>query len=91
MRLRGHGGDVVVDNITDGVVSLDFQGACRGCPALTLTYVAVVEPAVLGVEGVKAVAPPRGNIAPAVLNRIRRVMVKDPRRAVGVSPDGGKR
>jgi Fe-S cluster biogenesis protein NfuA len=72
-RLRGHAGDVVVAGVADGVVTLDYQGACRGCPALHFTHAAVVEPALEIVEGVTSVAPPRSNISPAVLERIRRM------------------
>jgi Fe-S cluster biogenesis protein NfuA len=73
-RLRGHAGDVVVAGLTDGLVTLEYQGACRGCPALHFTHAAVVEPALTGVEGVTSVAPPRSDISPAVLERIRRMM-----------------
>jgi Fe-S cluster biogenesis protein NfuA len=72
-RLRGHAGDVVVAEVSDGVVTLDYQGACRGCPALHFTHAAVVEPALERVEGVRRVAPPRSDISPAVLERIRRM------------------
>jgi Fe-S cluster biogenesis protein NfuA len=70
-RLRGHIGDVVVADATDGVVKLDFLGACRGCPAQAFTFLAVVEPALLAVEGVKHVEPPRSTASPAVVARIR--------------------
>jgi Fe-S cluster biogenesis protein NfuA len=86
-RLRGHAGDVAVAEIADGVVTLDYKGACRGCPAVNFTHVAVVEPALFSVHGVKSVAPPRSDIAPAVVARIRLMMSKsgpvsdaDPRR-----------
>jgi len=72
-RLRGHAGDVVVASVDDGVVTLDYQGACRGCPALHFTHAAVVEPALERVQGVTSVAPPRSDISPAVLERIRRM------------------
>lgn len=70
-RLRGHAGDVVVASVDDGFVTLDYQGACRGCPALHFTHAAVVEPALERLEGVTSVAPPRSDISPAVLERIR--------------------
>ena len=44
-RIRGHAGDVIVTGVVDGKVSLDFLGACRGCPAQAFTFLAVVEPA----------------------------------------------
>lgn len=73
-RLRGHGGDVVVEKVDDGVVSLDFQGACRGCPALSFTYLAVVEPTVREVPGVRDIEIARSAISPAVIRRIEKMM-----------------
>jgi Fe-S cluster biogenesis protein NfuA len=60
-RLRGHFGDVVVADATEGVVKLEFLGACRGCPAQAFTFLAVVEPA-------------RSTASPAVVGRIREMM-----------------
>ncbi len=73
-RLRGHFGDVVVADATEGVVKLEFLGACRGCPAQAFTFLAVVEPALLAVEGVKHVEPPRSTASPAVVARVRKMM-----------------
>ena len=75
-RLRGHAGDVVVVGAQDGVVTLEYRGACRGCPALHFTHAAVVQPALERVEGVTSVAPPRSDISPAVLERIRRMTTR---------------
>jgi Fe-S cluster biogenesis protein NfuA len=71
-RLRGHGGDAVVTDVTDGVVTVDFQGACRGCPAQGFTLLGAVEPALTAVEGVTAVKTARSAISPMVRERIRR-------------------
>ena len=73
-RIRGHAGDVIVADVVDGRVRLDFLGACRGCPAQAFTFLAVVEPALLAVEGVRSVAPPRSVSSPAVRERIRNVI-----------------
>jgi Fe-S cluster biogenesis protein NfuA len=55
-RLRSHGGDLRVLGIEpDGEVSVEFLGACRGCPALAFTYSAVVHPAIDQTEGVTGV------------------------------------
>lgn len=72
-RLRGHGGDVVIGHISDGVVDLEFQGACRGCPAQAFTFVAVVEPAVRAVHAVTTVESSRSHISPFVVERIRKM------------------
>ena len=69
--LRSHGGDVqVTDAGPDGAVTLEFVGACRGCPAKAFTYAAVVRPALERTEGVTAVHAPQVKVAPAVLERI---------------------
>ena len=70
-RLRGHGGDVAVRDVRDGVVDLEFQGACRGCPAQAFTHVAVLEASLADVDGVARVTSSRSHIAPAVVQRIR--------------------
>ena len=70
-RIRGHAGDVVVDGVKDGVVTVEFLGACRGCPAQAFTFYAVVEPALLKIGGITAVESPRGAPSAAVLKRIR--------------------
>lgn len=72
-RLRGHGGDVVVGDISDGVVDLEFQGACRGCPAQAFTFVSVLEPAVTSVAEVTKVQSSRSHISPFVVERIHRM------------------
>ncbi|WP_214367678.1 NifU family protein [Pseudonocardia sp. H11422] len=73
-RLRGHGGDVTVRDVSDGIVDVDFQGACRGCPAQAFTHVAVVEAALTTVPGVTGVKSSRSHLAPAVVERIRRAV-----------------
>jgi Fe-S cluster biogenesis protein NfuA len=73
-RLRGHGGDVAVLDVTDGVVDVDFQGACRGCPAQAFTHVGVLEAALAEVPGVTGVRSSRSQISPAVVERIRRAV-----------------
>jgi Fe-S cluster biogenesis protein NfuA len=75
-RIRGHAGDVVVTDVTDGVVTLDFLGACRGCPAQAFTFAAVVEPALRTVDGVKEVTPPRSETPRVVLERIRKLTAR---------------
>lgn len=73
-RIRGHAGDVIVSDVKEGSVSLEFLGACRGCPAQAFTLTAVIEPALLSVKGIERVEAPRMASSPAVLKRIRKVM-----------------
>lgn len=74
-RLRSHGGDVEVVNITEcGEVDIAFIGACHGCPALAFTYAAVVRPALLAVPGVSEVRSHQVNISPVLARRLQKVM-----------------
>jgi Fe-S cluster biogenesis protein NfuA len=50
--LRSHGGGVAVRSLRDGVLELEWQGACLGCPLRAMTVVAVLEPALLGIDGI---------------------------------------
>lgn len=71
-RLRGHGGDLeIVDVNEDGEVTVEFKGACRGCPAVGFTYGAVVETELMAIEGVESVRAEQVRMAPAVRRRIR--------------------
>jgi Fe-S cluster biogenesis protein NfuA len=69
-RLRGHGGDASIAAIEDGEVLIRWHGACMRCPALALTYGAVVAPAVRSVDGVRAVRSERAVGSPHALRRI---------------------
>ncbi len=45
--LKADGGDVVVSNVSDdGVVTLEFVGACGNCSMSTMTFKAGVEAAI---------------------------------------------
>ena len=70
-RIRGHAGDVVIDTVDDGRVTLEFLGACRGCPAQAFTFYAAVEPALAKIDGVTHIEPPRTAAPPSVIERIR--------------------
>jgi Fe-S cluster biogenesis protein NfuA len=70
-RIRGHAGDLTVTSVRDGHVEVEFHGACRGCPAVSFTHVAVVEPALLSVPGVTSVGSPQVHASAATQRRIR--------------------
>ncbi len=51
--LQFHGGDVRIERITpDGVVHLDYHGACRGCYLQAATHFVTVRMRLLEVAGV---------------------------------------
>jgi Fe-S cluster biogenesis protein NfuA len=53
--LRSHGGGVWVSSLEDGVLEVQWQGACVGCPLRPMTVAAVLEPAFEDIEGVERV------------------------------------
>jgi Fe-S cluster biogenesis protein NfuA len=75
-RIRSHGGDLrLVEVDHDGAAEVEFIGACRGCPALAFTFVAVVEPTLLAVDGVSSVTTRQGRFSRHVADRVRRLTV----------------
>jgi Fe-S cluster biogenesis protein NfuA len=46
--LRGHGGNVELLGVRDGVVRLRLEGNCHGCPSSAVTMRQTVEEAILG-------------------------------------------
>jgi Fe-S cluster biogenesis protein NfuA len=73
-RIRSHGGDLrLVEVDHDGAAEVEFTGACRGCPALAFTFLAVVEPTLLAVDGVSSVTTRQGRFSRHVADRVRRL------------------
>lgn len=67
--LRSHGGNVDLVAITDGVVRLQMQGNCHGCPSSAMTLKLAIEEAIyeaapdvtaIQTEGVQEKRPPSG-------------------------------
>lgn len=71
-RLHAHGGTVRASSHPGGVVSLNFSGACQGCPALPMTLSAV-ERELERVEGVTRVDCDQVSISPHARRRLRAV------------------
>jgi Fe-S cluster biogenesis protein NfuA len=72
--LRGHGGDLDVVGIVDGVVTVAFRGACEACPNISMTYVGPVRTALLRVPGVREVRSADVHASPGALARIARAL-----------------
>ena len=71
--LKSHGGNVDLLGIADGVVRLQLQGSCHGCPSSAQTLHNAIEAAIdefapdvveLKVEGVAVHAPPVSGFVP---------------------------
>ncbi len=76
-QLQADGGDIQLINVDDeGVVSVELQGACKGCPMSQLTLAYSVE-AVLkeNVPGVTRVIP--ANADPDELAEMEEMLHKD--------------
>lgn len=69
-RLRGHGGDMQAEIDDTGTVHVHFDGVCRTCPAMAVTYAGLVRTTLLDVPGVSRVAASQVNASPRALNRI---------------------
>jgi Fe-S cluster biogenesis protein NfuA len=72
--LKGHGGDLTVTGIDNGIVTVAFRGACEACPNITMTYVGPVRTALLQVCGVREVRSPDVHAAPRALARIAKAL-----------------
>lgn len=70
-RVRAHGGEIDLVAIeADGSAEVEFVGACRGCPAIAVTYATAVRPALMAVEGVTDVKAPQVRVSDAALARL---------------------
>jgi Fe-S cluster biogenesis protein NfuA len=68
--LLGHGGDVGVVGVDDGIVTVAFRGACEACPNLAMTFVGPVRTVLMGVPGVREVRSGDVHASPRALGRI---------------------
>ena len=73
--VRNHGGDVsIVDIDDDGVVTCRLDGACRGCPAVPVTVIAVIERALqTHIDPRLTVKAPQLAVSSHAVERIRRL------------------
>ncbi|GAW47889.1 MULTISPECIES: NifU family protein [unclassified Nocardioides] len=69
-RLRGHGGDFHLVSLDEGDLGIEFLGACRGCPAATFTFTAVVEPTLRAIPGVDKVSVSGAHVSKYVARRV---------------------
>src|SRR5690606_10192890 len=84
------GGDIVLQNVDEGVVTLQMVGACGGCPLSMMTLKAGIErilkDRVPGVVSVEATACPRGCALRSRRGWDRDVEPRPRRRPAGVGP-----
>lgn len=69
-RIQAHGGDVRAIVADGRTVELEFVGACRGCPALPMTFMSVVRPTLLASSTVSEVTCSQVNVSDEARRRL---------------------
>jgi len=71
--LKIHGGGIDLLEVDDSArVSLEFRGACRGCPLKSVTYVLGVRQKLLQLPGVREVEVRGVRLSEAALRRVEK-------------------
>jgi len=68
--LKGHGGDLEVTEVDEGVLCVTFRGVCESCPAIAVTFAGLVRTHLLNVDGVREVRTDQVHASPQALDRI---------------------
>lgn len=78
--LDSHAGRINVTEVTaNGDVVLEFAGACRACPANSVTFYSKVVPAIKELAGVRSVSTPQVSVSEAAARRIAAIVGPRPR------------
>lgn len=73
-RLQMDGGDVKLVDIVDGVVKVELEGACRGCPMSQLTLQMGIERTIKKeVPEIKSVENIHASVPSAMMERFRQM------------------
>jgi Fe-S cluster biogenesis protein NfuA len=79
--LDSHAGRINVTEVSaDGDVVIEFAGACRACPANSVTFYSKVVPAIQQVAGVRSVSTPQVSVSEAASRRIAAIVGPRPPR-----------
>ena len=71
--LKLHGGGVTFLNVSaDGVIELEFEGACRGCSLKSITYALGIRQKLMPIPGVTAVNMNGVRLSDAALARVEK-------------------
>ena len=68
--LQVHGGDLTLLTVSNGVVSVRFEGACVGCPLRSITMGVTIGPALRGIDGVESVRAEGVRLSQASIARL---------------------
>jgi Fe-S cluster biogenesis protein NfuA len=70
----GHGGNIEIVDIDNGVVTVEMTGACEACPNIAMTYAGPVRTFLMEVPGVSDVKCRRVHASKRSLNRIAQML-----------------
>jgi Fe-S cluster biogenesis protein NfuA len=74
--LHAHGGDVRIQSVSqDGVITVEFCGACVGCPLRPVTLAVLIEPRLKTLDGITGVDG-GARISAAAARRLAEVHVR---------------
>jgi Fe-S cluster biogenesis protein NfuA len=68
--LQVHGGDLTLLMVSDGVVTVRFEGACVGCPLRSITMAVTIAPVVRAIDGVESVRAEGVRLSQASTSRL---------------------
>lgn len=73
-RLQADGGDVKLVDVKDGVVTVELQGACKGCPMSAVTLAMGIERTIReAVPEIIRVDAAGSNFPPGLLEKFRKM------------------
>jgi len=73
-KLQMDGGDVRLLDVTDGVVKVELEGACKGCPMSSITLQMGIERAIkAAIPEINSVVAENLNVPPGLLERFRQL------------------
>jgi Fe-S cluster biogenesis protein NfuA len=70
----GHGGNIEIVDIENGVVTVELTGACEACPNIAMTYAGPIRTFLLEVPGVREVKCRRMHASKRTLDRIAHML-----------------
>lgn len=73
-KLQADGGDVKLVDVEDGIVTVELEGACKGCPMSAVTLALGIEKTIVeAIPEIKKVEAANANFPPGLLDRFRQM------------------
>ncbi|CAH2408092.1 NifU family protein [Mesorhizobium escarrei] len=70
----GHGGNIEIVDVDNGVVTVELTGACEACPNIAMTYAGSIRTFLMEVPGVMDVKCRRMHASERTLDRIAHML-----------------